>query len=168
MPLTQHNNQQLQFLQDKIHQIGSAIFHNQSDAVLKLPTSVVSTFKADDNGYVWFFIKKPHQDIRQFESDFPTRLDFFKKGVDFFLQVSGKGWIITDPEEICSFMEMNPEVDPAVFSGYVLVKVKMLKAEYYETQPRTKSTWLSHAFSTITTWFRSTNNVGHNTFFPAS
>ena len=37
--------QQLTFLQDKIQQIGSAIFFNQSDSVLKLPTSLVNTIK---------------------------------------------------------------------------------------------------------------------------
>ena len=59
-------NQQLNFLQEKIREIGSAIFFNQSDSVLKLPTSIVSTLKVDDYGFVWFFIQKPKQSLKEF------------------------------------------------------------------------------------------------------
>lgn len=165
---TSHTNQQLNFLQEKIHQIGSAIFYNQSDAVLKLPTSLVSTLKVDEFGFIWFFIKKPVQDVKQFEADFPVRLDFFKKGVEYFLQVSGKGWMITDPEEMYAFLEENEDIHPNIFNDMVLVKVKMQKAEYYETSAKAKARWWQHAVNSVTTWFRSTNHVGHNTFFPAS
>jgi hypothetical protein len=167
MSATQHSNQQLNFLQEKIHQIGSAIFFNQSDAVLKLPTSLVSTLKVDEFGYIWFFIKKPQQDITHFENDFPVRLDFFKKGVDFFLQIAGKGWMITDPEEMYAFLEENEDIHPDIFKDMVLVKVKMQKADCFETAVRPKAAWWKQAVTTVTTLFRP-NQVGHNTFFPAS
>ena len=60
------SNQQINFLQHKIREIGSAIFFNESDSVLKLPTSIVTSLTVDDYGYVWFFIQKPRQDLRQF------------------------------------------------------------------------------------------------------
>jgi general stress protein 26 len=168
MSVNQQANQQLSFLKEKIHQIGSAIFFNQSDAVLKLPTSLVTTMKVDEFGYVWFFIKKPHQDIKEFESEFPVRLDFFRKGVDYFLQVIGKGWMVTDPEEMYAFMETHEDIQPEIFNEMVLVKVKMQKAEYYETQPKPKASLWQYAVNSVTTWFRSTNNVGTNIYFPAS
>src|SRR5215216_6264307 len=93
-------NQQLNFLQEKIGEIGSAIFFNLSDSVLKLPTTLVNTFKVDDYGFVWFFMQRPRQELKEFEMEFPVRLDFFKKGTNHFLQVSGKGWVVTDPEEM--------------------------------------------------------------------
>ena len=161
-------NQQLNFLQDKIHQIGSAIFFNQSDSVLKLPTSIVSTVKVDDYGYVWFFVKKPNQQIQEFENEFPARMDFFKKGVDYFLQVSGKGWVVSDPEEVYSFFELHKDLNVSVLDGAVLVKVKMLRAEYFETQTRTKSSWWQNAVGLFTTWFRNPHAVGPDTYFPAS
>ena len=51
-------NHQISFLQERIEEIGSAIFYNESEAVLKLPTSIVSTVKVDDYGFVWFFVQK--------------------------------------------------------------------------------------------------------------
>src|SRR5688572_4513612 len=124
MPTTQQQTQ-LSFLQEKIEQIGSAIFFNQSDSVLKLPTSLVSTIKVDDYGYVWFFVKKPRQSVHEFDNDFPVRMDFFKKGIEYFLQVSGKGWMVTDPEEICAFLEMYNDINASVLEENVLVKVKI-------------------------------------------
>ena len=167
MPVNQHANQQLNFLQEKIQQIGSAIFFNLSDSVLKLPTSVITSLKVDDYGYVWFFIKKPNQQLQEFEQEFPVRLDFFKKGVDYFLQVSGKGWVVSDPEELNTFTALFNDADPAVVKDMVLVKVKMLKAEYYETASRAKNSWWQNAVGTITTWFRSSNHYG-STYYPAS
>lgn len=54
-------NQQLNFLQERIDEIGNAIFYNESEAVLKLPNSIVTTVKVDDYGFVWFFVQKPSQ-----------------------------------------------------------------------------------------------------------
>ena len=68
-------NQQLTFLQEKIREIGSAIFFNLSDSVLKLPTSIVNTLKVDEYGFVWFYIQKPKQDLREFDKEFPVLTD---------------------------------------------------------------------------------------------
>lgn len=156
-------NQQLNFLQEKIKEIGSAIFFNLSDSVLKLPTSLVSTVKVDDYGYVWFFIQKPKQHLKEFETEFPVRLDFFRKGTGYFLQVCGKGWVVNDPEEINSF-----DIQAENTHGMVLVKVKIMKAEYYETKTVNHNSWWQNAFSSVTTWFRNSNHYRPETYFPAS
>ena len=61
------SNQQFNFIQSKIEELGSAIFFNQSDAVLKLPTSIVTRLKVDDFGYIWFYVQKPNQQLQEFE-----------------------------------------------------------------------------------------------------
>jgi general stress protein 26 len=162
------NNQQLSFLQDRIREIGSAIFFNESDSVLKFPTSIVSTLKVDDFGFVWFFIKKPKQDLKEFESGFPARLDFFKKGKSYFLQVIGKGLVVTDPEEINGFLTIPEEEKNKLLTEMVLVKVKMTKAEYYETRTA-RSSWWQSAISAFTTWFRNSNQQYRpDIYYPAS
>lgn len=165
---TIQQNQQLIFLQEKIKQIRSAIFFNLSDSVIKLPTSLVTTLKVDEFGYVWFFVKKPNKNLMDFEKEFPVRLDYFKKGVDYFLQIMGKAFVVTDPEELNSVLAETGQ-DLGLDSEMVLVKVKMLKAEFYESQTHIKSSsWWSHAFNSVTTWFRSPNSIGPNTYYPVS
>ena len=161
-------NQQLQFLQEKIQEIGSAIFFSQSDSVLKLPTSIVTTVKVDDYGFVWFFIQKPKQQLKEFEHEFPARLDFFKKGIPSFLQVNGKGWVVTDPEEMSSVDLSQAQISLISQHDMVLVKVKMLKAEYYETRTTGRLSWWQNAVNTVAAWFRLGQYRHGHTYYPAS
>ncbi len=161
-------NQQLHFLQQKIEQIGSAIFFNQSDSVIKLPTSVVNTVKVDDYGYVWFFVSRPGKQMQEFETEFPARMDFFRKGVDYFLQVSGKGWVVTNPEEVTGFYKANADLDTSLMADTLLVKIKMLRAEYFETQTRLNASWWQNAVHYFTGWFRSPSHPGASSYSPAS
>jgi len=158
----------MNFLQDKIREIGSAIFFNESDSVLKLPTSIVNTLKVDDYGYVWFFIQRPKQCLAEFENEFPVRLDFFRKGKGYFLQVVGKGRVVTDPEEVNSFVTLPENAKDSALNEMVLVKVKMMKAEYYETRTAPTSWWHS-AIGAVTTWFRTSNHQYRSgIYYPAS
>lgn len=159
-------NQQLSFLQEKIHEIGSAIFFNLSDSVLKLPTSIVSTLKVDDYGYVWFYMPKPKQELTVFDHEFPVRLDFFKKGASFFLQVSGKGWVVNDPEEL-NALNLGGSDTGKVINDLILVKVKILKGEYYESRTGSIS-WWKQAVNYVSSWFRPNNQYRPETYFPAS
>jgi len=161
-------NQQLHFLQQKIEQIGSAIFFNQSDSVIKLPTSLVSTVKVDDYGFVWFFVNRPGKKMQEFETEFPARMDFFRKGVDYFLQVSGKGWVVTDPEEVSGFFGHNRGIDSNIMADALLIKVKMLKAEYFETQTRLNTSWWQNAVDFVSGWFRHSSHPGASSYSPAS
>ncbi|MFN2456624.1 MAG: pyridoxamine 5'-phosphate oxidase family protein [Chitinophagaceae bacterium] len=161
-------NQQLHFLQEKIKEIRSAIFFNLSDSVLKLPSTIVATLQVDDYGYVWFFVKKPRQHVTEFEAEFPVRLDYFKKGIDCFLQVSGKAWVVHDPEDIVAFTMLTGNAGEVSSTDRVLVKVKMLKAEYYETQSGAQNSWWQNVVGNFVNWFGYGNSVSPNTYFPLS
>jgi hypothetical protein len=163
-------NQQLYFLKEKIQEIGSAIFFNLSESVLKLPTSIVETLKVDDLGFVWFYIQKPKQDLREFDREFPVRMDFFRKGKNYFLQVEGRAWMVSDPEEINS-LDVSEE-EKKKMKDMVLVKVKLQKAEYHETgtpSRAVKNSWWQSAVSNIYTWFRTgAGSYRPEVFYPAS
>lgn len=161
-------NQQLSFLQEKIREIGSALFFNLSESVLKLPTSLVFTLKVDDYGFVWFFVQKPMQSLKEFETEFPVRLDFFKKGSGCFLQVNGKGWVVADPEEMNSFVTLPEDAKKSAMNEMVLVKVKIMRAEYYETKTSGNHSWWQNAVNTVSTWFRPSNNLRPEIYYPAS
>jgi hypothetical protein len=161
-------NQQFNFVQQKIEEIGTAIFFNLSDSVLKFPTTIVSTLKVDDFGFVWLLVQKPKQSLREFEEGFPVRLDFYKKGKNYFLQVSGKAWVVTDPEEINALSLFQEDITQKMNAEMVLVKVKMLKADYHETQTSTRNSWWQNTMSVFTTLFKNSNNYQPSTYYATS
>jgi hypothetical protein len=160
-------NQQLNFLQERIEEIGSAIFHNLSDAVLKLPTSIVTTLKVDEYGFVWFYAEKRSQKLNEFEQEFPVKLDFYKKGKGF-LQVMGKGYVVSDPEEMNTVVALPEDAKKLKEENCALVKVKILKAEYFETNASHKTSWWQQAWITVSGWFSHNPYRPDNTYFPAS
>ncbi|HET7898864.1 MAG TPA: hypothetical protein VFL47_14365 [Flavisolibacter sp.] len=161
-------NYQLNFLQQRIEEIGSAIFYNLSDAVLKLPTTIVTTLKVDDYGYVWFFVQKPKQQLAEFEKEFPVQLDFYRKGAGCFLQVTGRGYMVNDPEEVNSLVVLPEDVKKLANDSAALVKVRIQKADYYETRSMTKASWWQSAWHMLATTFRHSSYRPNNTYFPAS
>jgi len=160
-------NQQLNFLQERIEEIGNAIFYNESEAVLKLPNSIVTTVKVDDYGFVWFFVQKPSQRLSEFEQEFPAKLDFYKKDKGF-LQVFGRCFVVTDPEEMNAFVDLPEEQKKLTNGTLALVKVKIQEAKFFETRSAHKMSWWQTAWSTVSAWFRHNSYRPGNTYFPAS
>ncbi len=154
-------------LQEKIKNLGSAIFFNQSEAVLKLQTSIVRIIHVDEYGYIWFFVQKPQQQLNEFEKEFPVKLDFFRKGLDYSLQVIGKGCIVSDPEEL---MMVTTNIDETrLFNPekMILIKVKMTRADYFENISGHKSSWLQNALNLLQSWiFPHAPNYGPTTYYP--
>jgi hypothetical protein len=113
-----------------------------STAVLKMPTCIVSALEVDEVGQVWFFINRPVQHIREFDKEFPARLEFFKKGMRYFLKASGRACIVDDPEEVYSLVSLPDEIKTKAIDQFVLVKFKIQHAEYYENNPATRHSWI--------------------------
>jgi hypothetical protein len=155
------------FLREKIQNLGSAIFFNQSDAVLKLPTSIVRIIHVDDYGYAWFFVQRPQQLLTEFEKEFPVKLDFFRKGLDYSLQVIGNGYIVSDPEEIFVVTTNVDEVKQFNPEKMVLIKVKITRADYFENISGHKPTWFQNTISMLQSWiFPNAPSYGPITYYP--
>jgi hypothetical protein len=155
------------FLREKIKNLGSAIFFNQSDAVLKLPTSIVRIINVDEYGYIWFLMQKPPQQLSEFEREFPVKLDFFRKGLDYSLQVIGNGYIVSDPEELFVVTTNVEEVKQVNPGEMVLIKVKMTRADYFDNITGSKASWLQNAINVLQSWiFPNAPGYRPTTYFP--
>ncbi|HEY9363703.1 MAG TPA: hypothetical protein VIQ00_10605 [Chitinophagaceae bacterium] len=132
----------LQFLQQKIMEIKSALFFSMNSAVLKFPTSLITAFKVDDLGCIWFFTNKPQQNIQEFDRTFPARLDFFRKGVDQQLKISGKAYIITDPEELNNLINISDDIKMKAMNELILIKVKVVNVECFDIRREPNENWL--------------------------
>ena len=144
---------QLPFLQEKISDLKSALFFSLSNAVLKMPTTIVSALKVDEVGQIWFFVNRPMQNIQEFDREFPARLDFLRKGKNFYLKVMGKACIVNDPEELNNLVDVSDDIKSKAMNQLVLVKVKIQSAEYMDITPAETNGWLHAIRVFFNKWF---------------
>jgi general stress protein 26 len=123
----------LTFVDEKVRDLENALFFSTSDAVLKMPTCVVRILEIDELGNLWFVVPKPSQRIHAFEKFFPVKLDFFRKGRDYYLKILGNAFIVNDPEDINSVDVLNEAVKQrARKNELVILKVKISHVDYAE------------------------------------
>ena len=145
------------FIRQKVRDLENALFFSMSDSVLKIPACVVRVLETDELGQLWFVIPKPSQFIHAFDKTFPVKLDFSRKGRDFYLKIFGKAFLVNDPEEINSAECINENTkQEARRNESVLVRVKITHADYVEKAPaqRTAKMLVNQVKSKIFRWFQ--------------
>jgi general stress protein 26 len=124
----------LGFIKERIGEIGSAILYSLSDELIKIPVSIITVLKVDEDGQLWFFVKRPVQNMYDHEKSFPARLQFYRKGKPFFIQVSGYAGVSENRETISDFIGPGQQTEDTAMHTLMLMKLKMTKAEYYENK----------------------------------
>lgn len=155
----------LSFIQNKIEELRNALFFSTSESLLRIPTHIIDVLKVDELGQIWFAVPKPPQDIHEFDNSFGAKLDFFKKGKDFYLKILGKAFIVNDPEEINTIIYINDEIkDKARKREIVLIKVKITHADYAEKKsPHTSAnSILRTARLQLYKWFTHSQDDEHS------
>ncbi len=123
----------------QIMELKQAIFFNHSTAVLKFPTAIINALHIDDLGQVLFLVRKPQQNLNEFDREFDARLEFFRKAADFSIHVSGRARLIIDPEEVMVARSLSPELAAESLDGMVLIKLKIENLTYFELAPESVS-----------------------------
>ena len=127
--LTKDDN--LLFLENKIQQIKIAIFRAEIHSELKLPNNIISTIKTDSDGNIWFFTSCNGEYAKNIDKHFFAYLEYYQKGQDCRLRLSGKASIVErDSETDTSAIETNSFMSTHI----VLIKFKILYAEYFENK----------------------------------
>ena len=152
----------LTFIEEKVRDLENALFFSMSDAVLKIPTCVIKVLETDELGQIWFVVPKPSQFIHAFDKIFPVKLDFFKKGRDYYLKIFGKAFLVNDPEEINSIECINETTkQQARKSETVLIRVQITHAEYVETAAKPSPKAILHQVKNkIYRWFQLAQSDG--------
>ncbi len=120
-------------IHEKIYELGSALFFDTGSSLLKMPVSIIKVRSIDEIGQIWFIVPAPRQHIHSFEKEFRSQLNFFKKNAGFHLNITGKAFIVHDPEEINNvfFIAANEKIDLRENKS-ILIKVKIETADYFE------------------------------------
>lgn len=120
-------NDDLYFLQQKITAIRSALFKAEINSILQLPNNIVSIIRMDDKGHLWFATSCNGYYAGKIDKHFFGHLEFYHKGNDCHIKVSGKACIINDDKIIKKVNSYND-------SNIALIKFKILHAEYFENK----------------------------------
>ncbi|MEO6549299.1 MAG: pyridoxamine 5'-phosphate oxidase family protein [Ferruginibacter sp.] len=122
------NDANLLFLETKINEIKIAIFRADSGEEMRMPNNIVSTIKTDTEGNIWFFTACNADYARNMNEHFHAYLEYYQKGQDCRLSLSGKARIVQD-----EISDAEVEKDSAT-TNIALIKFKILYAEYFENK----------------------------------
>jgi general stress protein 26 len=107
----------------------------------------------NEAGEIWFAIPKPAQHIDAFEKEIPAKMDFFKKGKDFFVKVRGKAHLITDANEVANAGLSSQLMDKLKQSQVIAVKILVQEAELVDTTPKATQSWIQNGKTQLSSWF---------------
>lgn len=131
------------FIENKLNEISSAVMYSQSNNIAKLPNDVVMFVKMDDCGQLWFRGHKPRNWVRTYEQNFPAKLFFYRKGIDFYMETTGIASIVSK-EEKADQQEIRP--------NSLLYKMTPSYIEYIETGKRRSPSGLYRPTSQFYNW----------------
>ena len=145
-------NTELETLKNKILELQSALLFTESKSIVKLPTHVISDVELDSEGNIWFVIPKPAMHIEAYDKEIPAKLDFFKKGKDFFVKVRGIAYLQTDLKEANEMLSAEM-VERMKDQQVMAVKVQVQETELVDNTPKPQQNWLQASRSHLSSWF---------------
>ncbi len=145
---------QAALVKNKMIELQSALFFNESTSIIKLPTHVISEIEIDEEETIWFVIPKPQQHIDAFDKEIAAKLDFFKKGLEFFVKVTGTAVIVTDQEEIDYHPTLSAEMKERLKGERTIaMKVIIQDAQLIDNTPKPQQNWFQASRSQLSSWF---------------
>ena len=146
--------QELQISKAKIMELQSALFFTESTSIVKLPTHVISGVEVDDENQIWFVVPRPTMHIDAFDKEMPAKLDFSKKGLEFYVNVRGTAVIMADPAETDKCEGLSKEMKERMRDGNLMgIKVIIQEAAVVDNTPKPKQNWFQASRSQLSSWF---------------
>lgn len=155
----QFNDTHLVFLREQIKDIRVALFKSEINSELSLPNNVVETIHTDNEGNIYFFTSCNGNYAGQINLPFYAYLDYHKKGTDIRLKISGKAAIVNEEKN-----PVSPEIGKRGIHSIniVLVKMKIMQAEYSGDAIQQNHTWTQKFKSTINHFFFPSSGQHYN------
>ena len=122
------NDYKLLFIKNKLEQIKSAVMYSTSNNTARLPNDIVEFESVDDDGLLWFSAHVPREWDKAYELHFPAKLIFYRKGVDFYVEITGTAVVVNKQDAIHGLNN--------AYNGKLLLKMVPYYIEYTETKKK--------------------------------
>lgn len=154
----QNNGENFGFITEKIKDIKVGLFKSEINSELLLPNNVIQVLKVDNDGHLWFFTSCSGRQAANINKTFYAYLDFHKRGTDCRLLLNGSAFIVDEEGDVNELITQS-NYSRSVASSLVLVKMKIMQAEYFEGHEQHRSTSLKDKiFHSIYNLFSDTNH----------
>ena len=122
------NDYKLMFIKNKLQQIKSAVMYATNSNIVRLPNDIVEFESVDDDGLLWFSAHIPRHWIKAYELHFPAKLIFYRKGVDYYVEITGTAVVVNKQDVMYGLDNLQ--------GGKLLLKMVPYYIEYTETGKR--------------------------------
>lgn len=122
------NDYKLMFIKNKLQQIKSAVMYATNSNIVRLPNDIVEFESVDDDGLLWFSAHIPRQWVKAYELHFPAKLIFYRKGIDYYVEITGTAVVVNKQDVMYGGENAN--------GGKLLLKMVPYYIEYTETGKR--------------------------------
>jgi len=141
-------------LKSKIMELKSALLFTESASCMQLPTHVITDVEIDEAMQIWFVIAKPAQHIDAFDKQMPAKLDFFKKGLQFFVKVKGTAQLISDVAELKNRGAIAEKMAERMNrESVIVVCIPIQESEIVDNSPKPAQNWLQTSKMQLSSWF---------------
>jgi hypothetical protein len=145
----QYQDENFHFLKARIREMRTAVFRTERNAVVDLPVNVIKTLTVEDDGTILFFTTCKSEVHEDHDPRFYAYLDYHNRATQSRLRVSGIATIVKDDDHALFALHKKSE---GAGGKLVLVRMKMLQAEFAENREMVKLSWaerLRHVFDTL-------------------
>ena len=153
----QKNGENFSYITDKIKEIKVALFKSEINSELWLPNNVVQILRVDDSGQLWFFTSCSKMHAANINRSFYAYLDFHKRGTDTRLLINGPATIVDEEDDKQELMPQS-NYSSSVASSLVLVKMKIMQAEYFDGHEQPSGSWTERFMHTLNSWLFEPNH----------
>jgi Pyridoxamine 5'-phosphate oxidase like len=145
-----YQDRNLDFLKEKIQDIKIALFKTELNPALQLPNNIIQTLKVEKDGTIWFFTSCNGNHVKNIDGSFYAYLNYQKKGSGCRLQLSGKASLVENDDEGLFSIGNYPK---GSYGRLVLVKMKIMQAEFFENKPVENISWAEKIKNTFNELF---------------
>ena len=153
-----NNGESFGFITEKLREIKIGLFKSEINSELLLPNNIIQVLRVDDNGNIWFFTSCNGRQAANINKTFYAYIDFHKKGTGSRLLLNGPAFIVDEEGDVEELITQS-NYSKSLASSLVLIKMKIMQAEYFESSQEQKSgSWKEKIFNSFTNLFSDTHH----------
>lgn len=126
----------IRFMENKIDELGTALFSTPGASLWKFPVALISNAKADEEGNIWFVLRNVALVDELKNACFYVQLQFYNKDQHYYLRVEGDAKIVCQQSEVPKRFQ---RITDGLYKNEFLIKLRVCQARFYNREKKQQS-----------------------------